>query len=424
MKKKSRCFLILALAVFAANPFACSHRATNSGSYFTSIYPNLFSELLGPSQARIQSKIDSAFQQLFYGDDSTQRVYYPVAPDMAYIEDILHHDVRTEGISYGMMIAVQLDKKDEFDRLWKWAKTFMQHQEGPSRGFFAWHCAPDGKQLSISAASDGEEWIVTALFFASGRWGDGPGILNYRAEAQAILDAMLSKETASDEQRVITNMFNRDAKQVVFVPNGEADGFTDPSYHLPHYYELWARWADNENAFWCQAAAASRAFLKKAAHLKTGLTPDYAHFDGSAMDAPWGGGHDGFCYDAWRTSMNIAVDWIWFHKDDWAVIQSNRLLKFFHSEGMKHYGGLYSLDGKRLADEQNPGLVAMNGAAALAANTPLRTDFVKAVWEMPIPDGPGRYYDGLLYMLAMLQISGNFKIHDPFGVPVPACQEN
>ncbi|HOC90362.1 MAG TPA: glycosyl hydrolase family 8, partial [bacterium] len=332
---------------------------------------------------------------------------------MAYIEDILHNDVRTEGISYGMMIAVQLDKKAEFDRLWRWAKTFMQHQEGPSKGFFAWHCTPEGEKLSVSAASDGEEWIVTALFFASHRWGDGPGILNYRAEAQAILDAMLSKEPESSLQAVITNMFSREHKQVVFVPNGEADGFTDPSYHLPHYYELWARWADKENEFWREAAIISRAFLKKAAHPGTGLTPDYANFDGTATDAPWGGGHDAFRFDAWRTAMNVAVDWIWFARDEWAIEQSNRLLDFFHSEGLERYANQYTLDGKPLSAERSPGLIAMNSVAALAATTPLRTAFVRAVWEQPVPDGPGRYYDGLLHMLALLQLSGNFRIYAP-----------
>lgn len=375
--------------------------------------PNLFAELLGLDPALIQSRIDTAFQQLFYGDENTQRVYYESGLEMAYIEDILHGDVRTEGISYGMMIAVQLDRKAEFDRLWRWAKAHMQHQEGPSRGYFAWQCTPQGVPLSVSAASDGEEWIVTALFFAAHRWGNGRGILDYSSEARAILEAMLNKTAASEEQRVITNMFNREHRQVVFVPNGEADGFTDPSYHLPHFYELWAQWASVENDFWGAAAASSRRFWKAAAHPQTGLTPDYAHFDGKATDAPWGGGHADFRYDAWRTAMNIAVDWIWFRRDDWAVSQSNRLLEFFHREGMQSYVGLYTLDGQKLSAEQNPGLVAMNGTAALAATTPLRREFVRAVWEMPIPSGPGRYYDGLLYMLALLQLSGNFRIYNP-----------
>lgn len=42
---------------------------------------------------------------------------------MAYIEDTGNNDARTEGMSYGMMLCVQLDMKEEFDRIWKWAKT-------------------------------------------------------------------------------------------------------------------------------------------------------------------------------------------------------------------------------------------------------------------------------------------------------------
>jgi oligosaccharide reducing-end xylanase len=50
---------------------------------------------------------------------------------MTFIEDIGNGDVRTEGMSYGMMIAVQLGKREEFDRLWKWAMTNMYQTDGP-----------------------------------------------------------------------------------------------------------------------------------------------------------------------------------------------------------------------------------------------------------------------------------------------------
>jgi oligosaccharide reducing-end xylanase len=321
------------------------------------------------------------------------------------------------------MIAVQLNKKEEFDRLWKWVKTHMQHKSGTRKNYFAWHCKTNGAVIDSNSASDGEEWYVTALFFASARWGNGDGIYNYRAEAQAILDAMLSKEIASDKDDVVTNMFNRKERQVVFVPVGNADDFTDPSYHLPHFYELWARWADKDNQFWCEAAATSRQFLKKAAHPKTGLAPDYARFDGTPLNPPWGGEHKDFRYDAWRVAMNVAIDYIWFAKDDWAVTQSNRLLDFFHSQGVGRYGNLFTLDGKKLGDDHSAGLVAMNAVAALAATNENRKDFVAELWNTPIPSGPGRYYDGLLYMLAILQVSGNFKIYDPAGKAIPACSK-
>jgi oligosaccharide reducing-end xylanase len=401
-----------------------STRSKQTGSFYTGIYPNLFSDLLAISDSQVNARIDSAFSQLFYGDDHTQRVYYPVEPDMAYIEDIGNQDVRTEGMSYGMMIAVQLNKKSEFDHLWKWAKTFMQHQAGASKDFFAWHCKTNGSKLSENSASDGEEWFVMALFFASARWGDGEGIYNYKAEAQKILDAMLSKAESSDQAGVITNMFNKQEKQVVFVPVGNADDFTDPSYHLPHFYELWARWADKNKDFWRDAADASRQFLRRAVHSQTGLAPDYARFDGSPMATPWGGGHKDFRFDAWRVAMNVAVDYAWFAKDDWAIEQSNRLLHFFYSQGIEKYVNQYTLDGKPLSNDRSAGLIAMNAVAALASTNENRKEFVKELWNLPVPSGHWRYYDGMLYLMAMLQVSGNFKIYDIMSKPVPACSES
>jgi oligosaccharide reducing-end xylanase len=152
------------------------------------------------------------------------------------------------------------------------------------------------------------------------------------------------------------------------------------------------------------------------------LTPDYANFDGSAFDSRWGGGHANFQYDAWRVAMNVALDYFWFAEDDWAVLQSNRLLDFFDSHGINSYGDQYTLDGKKLSNNHSDGLVAMNAVAALAATHAQRKEFVAELWKMPVPEGDGRYYDGLLYLLALLQVSGNFRIYDFGDEPVINCQ--
>ncbi len=379
------------------------------GAFTSGRYRNLFKELLNRSDADTQAKIDAAWEQLFYGNDDTQRVYYPVGTDMAYIMDIGNSDVRSEGMSYGMMIAVQLDKKEEFDRLWKWAKTYMYQKEGPYRGYFAWHCKPSGEQIHGNPASDGEEWLAMALLFASGRWGNG-GIFDYRAEAQAILDIMLHKHEQKSD--LATDMFDATTRQVVFVPTiGKNSSFTDPSYHLPAYYELWARWADKDNEFWQQAVQASREFFRKAAHAQTGLMPDYAGFDGT----PTGGEHEDFRFDAFRAASNVAVDYAWFAADPWQVEQSSRLLDFFAGQGINGYVNQYTLDGKPLSSDRSTGLIAMNAVAALAATTGQAPTFVEALWDVQIPSGRWRYYDGLLYALALLHVSGNFRIYPPQG---------
>ncbi|HTX91228.1 MAG TPA: glycosyl hydrolase family 8 [Anaerolineales bacterium] len=378
-------------------------------SFETGQYRDLFQDYLGKSDSEVKGKLDAAWSQLFYGDDDVQRIYYPVGDDMAYIEDIGNSDVRTEGMSYGMMIAVQLDKKAEFDRLWKWAKTYMYHPDDPYKGYFAWHCTTDGRMLDSNPASDGEEWFVMALFFASARWGDGEGIFNYRAQAQEILDTMLHTDEQNSD--FSTNMFNAGAREVVFVPKiGRDSGFTDPSYHLPAYYELWALWANRDNQFWAAAAQSSRDFFKKAANPQTGLMPDYANFDGT----PYGTDeHKDFRFDAWRTLSNVAVDYSWFGKDPWEAEQSDRVLGFLASQGLDSYPNQYSLDGKTLAGDRSTGLAAMAGVAALAADPQTGKPFVQALWDASIPFGQWRYYDGMLYLLALLHVSGNFRIFTP-----------
>ena len=280
----------------------------------------------------------------------------------------------------------------------------MYRANAPYKGYFAWHCTVEGKQIDTNPASDGEIWFTTALFFAAARWGDGEGIFNYRAEAQAILDAMVQPRTGN----VDTPMFNLENKMVVFVPQLHNNGFTDPSYHLPAYYELWARWADKDNDFWQAAATASRDFFKLTVQPQTGLMPDYANFDGTPRDNQE---HNYFRFDAWRTASNIALDHSWFAVDPWQVEQSNRLLDFFTAQGIDSYGNQYALDGTPRSSDHSAGLVAMNAVAAIAATTPNRTAFVQALWDQPIPSGKWRYYDGMLHLLGLLHVSGNFRVY-------------
>ena len=180
MKIPKTCFLLIVLVILIPGCKSITEKPDVSkpdvskpaGAYHSGRYPNLFVELLDKTPEQIQKKIDKAWEQLFYGRENTQRIYFPVEPDMAYIMDVRHNDVRSEGMSYGMMIAVQLNKKDEFDRLWKWAKTYMQHKSGPRKNYFAWQVKTDGTVIDENSASDGEEWIVMSLFFAAARWSD------------------------------------------------------------------------------------------------------------------------------------------------------------------------------------------------------------------------------------------------------------
>ena len=402
-----RCLLLVLALIPAAGAGAAE---PGRGAFASGHYRNLFGELLGRTDAEVDAKIQAAWQQLFYGRDDDQRIYYPAGPDQAYIADIGNGEVRSEGMSYGMMLAVQLDRRAEFDRLWQWTRTHMYHATGPRRGYFAWQCAFDGRQLDPGSASDGEEWFAMALFFAAHRW-DAAGTSGYGADAQALLRAMLLEGGRRGGN--ITSLFDRTRQQVVFSPTGEAGTFTDPSYHLPAFYELWARWAQEDGPFWSGAAAASRELFRRAAHPRTGLMPDFSDFDGIPRR---GGGREDFRFDAWRTLGNVGLDYAWFAADPWQVEQSNRVLAFLAAQGPA-YPNQFALDGRPLSSDHSPGLAAMAAVAGLADDPKLARPFVQQLWDTPIPTGKWRYFDGLLYFMALLEVSGRFQIYGPSARP-------
>ena len=372
------------------------------GAVSTGKYRNLFKEL-GYSDAEIDKKVESAWQKFFYGTDD-ERIYYPVGEDMAYIYTADTDDVRSEGMSYGMMICVQMDKQEEFDRLWKWAKTHMQHKSGEFKGYFAWQMNTNGTIKDNTPAADGEEYFATSLLFASARWGNGEGIYNYNKEAQEILKTMLHQ--ADDGQGV--NMFNKEHKMPVFCPIGNAATFSDPSYHLPAFYEVWAREAEQDNDFWSEAAEASRQHFKDATNEKTGLGPDYSEYSGAAKNE---GNHGDFRFDAWRIAANIACDYAWWAQDDWATTHANRIQSFFYDQGVDSYGNQWSLDGKNLSPDHSPGLVAMNATASLASSDKKSWSFLEDLWNISPTTGKYRYYDGCLYMMGLLHCSGKFQAY-------------
>jgi oligosaccharide reducing-end xylanase len=413
---------------------SCALRAQTlsdgSGAYATGKYRNFFKED-GHSEKEIHAKIEAAYQQLFHGDPQTQSVVFAAGSNfngpLMYLMDWNNKDVRTEGMSYGMMITVELNKKAEFDALWNWAMTYMyvSDPKAPSYEYFAWSCKTDGTHNSEGAAPDGESYFAMALLFAANRWPGGKGIYDYRAEALKLLHAMVHREviTAPGPRgpHSVGAEFNQDPPMVKFVPEEMQHPFTDPSYHLPAFYELWARWGPPEDRdFWERAAEASRAFFPKVANPETGLAPDMANFDGSAMQGPFAR-RAVFGYDAWRTASNWSVDWSWWRKAPAEQTLSDHIQKFFESQGMDTYGPMFTLEGQpekpnpRVTHEEHPeGLVGTNAVAGLAATDRERARlFTEALWNTKIPSGQSRYYDGMLYLMSLMHLSGEFRIIAP-----------
>ncbi|HEY7375221.1 MAG TPA: glycosyl hydrolase family 8 [Polyangia bacterium] len=344
-------------------------------------YRNLFVEMLGKTQADVDGKVNTAFMQLFHGTGQ-QPIYYELGADQAFIQDIANNDVRSEGVSYGMFITVTLGMKTEFDKLWKFASTRMRQ----ANGLFAWQLNTSGGIISSGDAPDGDEYFAEALMLASKKWGDS-GTFNYGADARAAMNALATQ-----------GPFNANP---VIVRFGLSSNFTDASYVLPLFYSEWACFDTANATMWRNATTYARTFFQNATNATTGLAPDHSGYDGSPMG--------NFGSDAWRVPMNIMMDANLNSADPWqAQTYAPRMATFWRSQG--NYGNGYTLSGTATSTGHGAGLTAVNAMLSFSLSTTDAKPFLQAAWDAAIPTGTYRYYDGCLYLLAMLHMSGKFTL--------------
>ena len=372
------------------------------GAFETGKYPNYLAEV-GISDEQAREKINKAFDTIFF--DPEENFCHHTDEDAWCMVDTGNNDARTEGMSYGMMMCVQMDRKDIFDRLWTFSERYMLMKEGPNEGYFAWSVKTDGTRNSDGPAPDGEEYYAMALFMASKRWGDGEGSFNYSARAREILrHAVHQHEMVPGGEP----MWEPENYYIRFVPGMK---ISDPSYHLPHFYELFALRADEKDRdFWKKAAEESRKYIAVSADPVTGLSPEYADYAGKTVllfRKPWV-----YYSDAYRVVENIALDRVWFGCNEAMSTVATHLQDFFGKQDMNDLKA-YELDGTPQSEPaMHPTAIqAVLGAASIASESENRLKFLKQFADLPLRKGVRRYYDNCLYFFCLLMLTGNYRIY-------------
>lgn len=369
---------------------------------------NIFKEI-GKTESEINAKLDKAFAQLFEGNRETETVCFDANDKMSYIVDIAHDDIRSEGMSYGMTIAALMKKPELFKKLWNFAKEYMLNKKGPWARYFSWQVSTkDFSMMDPGSAPDGEEYFAAALLFAAKNFKSE----EYMKDALEVIDAMAHKP----QDEYVHTMMDVDAGLVRFSPNNGND-FTDPSYNTVGFYRMYGK--ASGDSLWNTIAKNSIEYLKKAMHPVTGLAADYSEYDGTPRPTPWYPESGCFSGDSWRTIWNVAFDAATIDSSDlaetkeWEIFAVRRMLNFFNTNrpylsDMQIDGGAFPREPRTMA----LGHVAMNAAAtvALPEGDPLIKPFAEDLWNMEIPNGEWRYYDGLLYMLGLLACSGKFFV--------------
>ncbi len=422
MKKLSTALLLSTAAAFAAESQVytgnffdedgayfgpdCDKDGTQStGAYYTGDYTSPFKKYLGKTDEEIQKKLDDLWNHYFKGDGNST-VYYETNEGDAYVKDIGNNDARSEGMSYGMMIAVQTNHKEEFDKLWKWTKAHMWHDPATGGdGYFSWSVETYGSVKDRGNAPDGEMYFMMSLLFAANRWNDE----GYMKDAQAILKACWKGNGNS--------LFNEQSYIVTFQPSQGNNSWSDPSYSLPAFVDLFTRWSETNNDKWGKATEATRTHLYVSSNKQSGLFSDYNNFDGTPHAVEFNGNATKYMYDAMRCAMNFGMDYYLFGVDaDRETEMAKRIIDFFERDGYQH--GRFNWDGSNPSESYTTGEKGANAVATYALMND--ASYEKAIkknlemaWNERFMTGQYRYYDGLVHYLAMLHLSGSFKIWKP-----------
>jgi len=196
-----------------------------------------------------------------------------------------NNDTVSEGIGYGMLLAVGNDDQATFDGLW----AFFKQQAAGNGGLMPWKMSGCSGVQDSNSATDAELDAAMALIQASCKWGG-----NYKTEGASLMGAIISQLKRSRNGSSTLLAGKRDF----------GDSCLNPSYVSPGYYRAFAAVDTANAAAWNDLAADSYTLLNSVANSSTGLVPDWSsECEGKSQN---------YSYDAARTPWRVATDYLWY----------------------------------------------------------------------------------------------------------------
>jgi len=310
----------------------------------------------------------------------------------------------SEGIGYGMLIAVYMNDQPLFDELWKYEQQFLSQY-----GLMNWNIAADGSGPTMpngkGAASDADEDMAFALLMADRQWG-GKGSLG-----DSYLN--IAKDT-------IKKIWDHEIHQGKLLKPGDSWMTQDPwtlanvSYFAPSYYRAFA--AASGNSGWNDVVSTSYDTLEASLNSQNGnqsngLVPAWSTSKGVPTNAAFDGAPTNYQYDSCRTPFRIGLDYC-INGEPRAQAYVAKTSQFFAAIGAANIVDGYNLDGTPHAQNSTGQSAAFLGPATVGAMSAssysqLLEQGYSAVATRNLLVG-GEYYDGSWTMLSLLMLSGNF----------------
>jgi len=235
----------------------------------------------------------------------------------------------SEGIAYGMLLAVYMDDAETFDALWQYSQLHVN-----ANGLMNWYIGPDGAVLGQGGASDSDEDIAFALVMAGEKWG-GKGSLDqkYADLALAQIERVWTFEVLHGERQILLPGDTWGASLV-----------RNPSYFAPAFYRTFARVSGNKG--WLDVVDSSYDIIEASlnatnGNADNGLVPSWCGDDGTPIVT---NGVSHFQFDSCRTPFRVAQDYCW-NGDERAKAYLEKITNFYEGIGIENLVDGFELDG-------------------------------------------------------------------------------
>lgn len=304
----------------------------------------------------------------------------------------------SEGIAYGMILAVVMDDPELFDPLWIYSRQPGFLTDG---GLMHWKISADAMVAGQGAATDADEDMAWALVLAAKKWG-GRGTLedDYINLAKAQIQRIWDREI--------------DHGRGELVLAGDSWGPTivfNPSYFAPNQYRLFGIVSGNVEG-WNRVIDTGYQHLEgtlreSLGNALNGLVPAWGVDSEGNPGQPWAGAPTNYQYDSARIPFRIGQDYCEFGEPR-AKAYLDKVSAFFSGIGAANIRDGYELDGTPRPENADQLSALFLGAAAVGAMSDPRNQlFVDEAYGLlaTMQEFPPSFYFNLswqVFSLAML----------------------
>ncbi|MCL2182574.1 MAG: glycosyl hydrolase family 8 [Chitinispirillia bacterium] len=260
------------------------------------------------------------------------------------------HDAVSEGVSYGMLLALYCNDQAYFNKIWNAGEQYMWVSTGyPVGNYYDWRVSRTGAKTGTGPASDADQDIALLLIYADllvkrGIWTAGYKSTkgaDYAARAKDIL------------QTVRTSMVENN----YLLPGhwGQSGGYggadtKNPGYFAPAFYRVFAEFDPDNKDAWMALVDGSYELIKKSPGYARGLIPDWCKMDGSSTGgAGYNAYYDGDALyrDAIRVYWRLGTDYLWY-KEPRAKEFLDNAMAFIEGKGGPSAVNFYNMAGSLL----------------------------------------------------------------------------